>query len=169
MEEFKNSDIHLRPRFKIHFEESQESILDKFKSNLKDDECKYCSKIVDGHIVIDVPLEDNHFWSPQLNIEVEKLEEKKSIVKGLFGPKPQVWTLFMFFHFAVAVAFIGFSIMWYVRWTLNRNTTLSMIITLALPVLWVIMYFIGRIGKRTGHQQMEELHDFMVKTLEKEN
>lgn len=42
-------------------------------------------------------------------------EEKQAVVKGLFEPKPQVWTLFMFFHFAVALAFIGFSIMAYVQ------------------------------------------------------
>lgn len=167
MEEEKNSDIHLRPRFKMDFNESQQEIISKFEDNLKDGDCKYCSKIVDGHIIIDVPVEENHFWSPQLNIEVEKNENDKTIVKGLFGPKPQVWTLFMFFHFAVAVAFIGFSVMAYVQWSLETDYSLALFMVIALPVLWVVMYFLGRIGKRTGHQQMGELHQFMMKTLEK--
>ena len=70
MEAQKNSDIHLRPRFKMDFLESQQDLISKFEANLKDGECKYCSRIVDGHIVIDVPKEENHFWSPQLNIEI---------------------------------------------------------------------------------------------------
>ena len=55
----KNSDIHLRPRFKMTFNESQDDLIAKFSANLKNGDCKYCSKIVDGHIVIDVPMEEN--------------------------------------------------------------------------------------------------------------
>ncbi len=167
MEEHKNSDIHLRPRFKMGFDESQDCLISKFEDNLKDGNCKYCSKIVDGHIVIDVPVDENHFWSPQLNIEIEKIDSEKTIVKGLFGPKPQVWTLFMFFHFAVAVAFIGFAVMAYVQWSLKSDYTFSLIMVIALPVLWIVMYFLGSVGKRKGHKQMDELYEFMMKTLEK--
>jgi hypothetical protein len=168
MKEERNSDIHLRPRFKLEFEESQDNLLNKFRDNLNNKTCKYCSKIIDGHIVIDVPNEENHFWSPQLNIEVEKIGDKKTIVKGLFGPKPTVWTLFMFIHFGVAVAFIGFAIMWYVKHLIKEDTTLPMMVTLALPVFWIILYVLGRIGKRTGNKQMTELRNFMWDTLEKE-
>ncbi|SDW39270.1 hypothetical protein SAMN05444411_101629 [Lutibacter oricola] len=167
MQEERNSNIHLRPRFKMEFEENKEQLINKFHDNLNDGECKYCSKIVDGHIIIDVPKENSHFWSPQLNIQVEKAEGEKTIVKGLFGPKPTVWTFFMFIHFAAAVAFIGFSIMWYVKYTIKQDTTLAMVMTISLPVFWFILYFLGRMGKRTGHKQMDELHSFMMKTLDK--
>ena len=166
MHEERNSDIHLRPRFKMNFEESYDEILNKFKNNLKKSDCKYCSKIVDGHVVIDVPQDEDHFWSPQLNLEVESVAEGRSIVKGLFGPKPNVWTLFMFFHFAVAVAFIGFSIMAYVQWTLGSDFGFALTLVIALPVVWVIMYFLGRWGRSRGHKQMDELHTFMMDTLE---
>ena len=162
-----NNAIFLRPRFKMDFNESQQELLEKFRKNLEDDNCKYCSKIVDGHIVIDVPIEENHFWSPQLNIEIAKGEQDKTIVKGLFGPKPQVWTLFMFFHFAVAVAFIAFSVMAYVQWTLKSDYIFALTMVISLPILWIIMYFLGRIGKKTGYKQMNELHEFMMSTLGK--
>jgi len=167
MSEQKNNAIFLRPRFKMDFDESKQELLDKFRKNLEDSNCKYCSTIVDGHIIIDVPIEENHFWSPQLNIEVEKIDKNKTIVKGLFGPKPQVWTLFMFFHFAMAVAFIGFSIVAYVKWTLKSDYLIALAVVIFLPILWVIMYFLGRIGKSRGHKQMNELHKFMIKTLER--
>ena len=166
MKDYLNSDIHLRPRFKMNFNESQDVLISKFKKNLKSENCNYCSKIVDGHIIIDVPEDENHFWSPQLNIEIETMQADKTIVKGLFGPKPQLWTLFMFFHFAVAVAFIGFSIMTYVQWTLKEDYSMALMIVIGLPILWVAMYFLGRIGRRKGHKQMDELYGFMMKTLE---
>lgn len=167
MKDYLNNDIHLRPRFKMDFNESQDVLISKFKANLKNEDCKYCSKIVDGHIVIDVPVDENHFWSPQLNIEIEKKDSEKTIVKGLFGPKPQVWTLFMFFHFAVAVAFIGFCVMAYVQWTLKEDYTVALMVVIGLPILWIVMYFLGRIGRRKGHKQMDQLYGFMMKTLEK--
>lgn len=167
MKEQKNSDIHLRPRFKMPFNESQQQIISKFEANIKDGNCKYCTKIVDGHIVIDIPKEENHFWSPQLNIEIEKIEEQKTMIKGLFGPKPQVWTLFMFFHFAAAVAFIGFSVMAYVQWSLKTDYSFALTFVISLPILWIVMYFLGSWGKSTGNKQMDELYQFMMKTLEK--
>ena len=134
---------------------------------MRNGECKYCIKIVDDHIVIDVTVEENHFWSPQLNIEVEQNRRNKTLVKGLFGPKPTVWTFFMFFHFVIAVAFIGFSVMAYVQWTLKSDYSFPLIMIITLPILWVIMYFLGELGKKTGHKQMDELQEFMMKTLEK--
>lgn len=168
MNEQKSSNIYLRPRFKMEFEESHQNLIAKFKEISKNKTSKFGIVISDGHVIIDIPAEENHFWSPQLNIEIEQFEENKSIVKGLFGPKPQVWTLFMFVHFAMAVAFIGFSMMAYVQWTLKSDYKLALITTLALPILWIVMYFLGRIGKKRGHKQMDELHGFMMKTLKVE-
>jgi hypothetical protein len=167
MKDYLNSDIHLRPRFKMYFNESQDVLISKFKENLKAESSIYCGRIVDNHIIIDVPVAENHFWSPQLNIEIEKGDANKTIVKGLFGPKPQLWTMFMFFHFAMAIAFIGFSIIAYVQWTLKEDYTIAALIVIGLPILWVVMYFLGRFGRSKGHRQMDELYGFMMRTLEK--
>lgn len=167
MSEEKNSEIFLRPRFRIDLEESEENLIERFKDNLNDGECKYCSKIVDQHIVIDVPFDEDHFWSPQLNIEVVKGESTESIVKGLFGPKPQVWTLFMFLHFAVGITFLVFLTLLYVRWSFESSMVFPTIMVIVLPIIWVILYIFGRWGRRRGKEQMEELHDFMIGTLEK--
>ena len=75
----------------------------------------------------------------------------------------------MFIHFAMAVAFIGFSIMAYVKWMLKADYKFSLIVTVAIPILWIVMYILGSIGKATGHKQMNELHEFMMKTLQKNN
>ncbi len=160
--------VLLKPRFKIKFDESQDEILDKFKEEFASGTSAYCSKIIDHHIVIDVPKKEDHFWSPQLHIEVEKDEESSdTVVRGLFGPKPQVWTLFMFIHFAVAVAFMVFLVMAYTRWNLKQDYSFSLIMCVALPIFWIVLYFLGQLGKKKGYGQMVELDDFMRKVLEK--
>ena len=167
MQDDLTKDIFLRPRFKIERTETDEQLLLKFKSNLNDGNCKYCNKIVDNHIFVDIPVKENHFWSPQLHLEIVKESEELTMIKGLFGPKPQVWTLFMFLHLVVGALFLIFSIIWYVRWTLEANTLLPMFITLALPIIWFGLYFYGRWGRRKGKPQIEELQQFLMKTLEK--
>ncbi len=158
--------VLLKPRFKIERDESKDVIIKKFKKEFSSDNCIYCTKIIDNHIVIDVPKDEDHFWSPQLHIEVESNEENKTIVKGLFGPKPQVWTFFMFIHFAVAVAFVVFFVVAYTRWNLKQDYTFALIMCIAMPVLWIILYILGQLGKKKGYKQMVQLETFLTIILE---
>lgn len=162
-----NNEIFLRPRFSIDFDKDSNELIDTFKSNLASGDCKYCSRIIDGHVIIDIPLQESHFWSPQLHIEIEETSEGKSVVKGLFGPKPQVWTLFMFVHFGVATAFLSFLVVAYSNWALKESYFFSGLMLIVLPVFWIGLYFLGRLGKATGKEQMSELKAFMQKTLQK--
>ncbi len=159
--------VLLKPRFRLEVDESKLVILNKFISSLEQSNFKYPNKIVDHHIIIDIPPEEEHFWSPQLQIEIEKTENNKTIVKGLLGPKPKVWTFFMFLHFFVAVTFVVFLVIFYTNWSLNQEHTFAMIMCIIMPILWVILYFLGQLGKRFGYNQMLELHKFMIDTLSK--
>ncbi len=165
--EKKNSDVFLRPRFSIECNQPQDAILKKFQENLKSGDCLYCSKIVGEHIFIDVPKEKAHFWSPQLHIEIEEMPGDKTVVKGLFGPKPQVWTLFMFVHFILGIAFLSFAMMAYSKWSLKSNYTFALTMVIVIPIIWIFLYFLGQMGKKSSKNQMEALHDFMWNTLEK--
>ena len=157
--------VLLKPRFKMEFDENEDAILNRFKNNLKDKNCKYCSTVVDHHVIIDVPVAEEHFWSPQMHVEIEK-ENNKTIVKGVLGPKPQVWTFFMFLHFVVAIAFIVFFVMFYSKWSLEQDYTFAMIMCFVMPIIWVILYFVGQLGKKFGYEQMVELHDFLMNTVQ---
>lgn len=167
MSEQHNSEVFLRPRFKIDMSAPEQEVISKFETNLNSVDCVYSSKIVDNHIFIDIPEEDAHYWSPHLHLEIEGESEGLTWVKGLFTPKPQVWTMFMFLHLIVGVLFFVFLVMWYVRWSLEGATMFPMIMTLLLPIVWMGLYFFGRWGRSQGKSQIRELHSFMLKTLEK--
>ena len=167
MDEEKNSELFLRPRFQLDLDQSSDVLLDRFKSNLMEGDCKYCSRIVDNHIVIDVPENESHFWSPQLQVEIEEIDPKKAKIKGLFGPKPQVWTLFMFIHFAVGTAFLVFTVIVYSRWSLKESLIFPVAMLVGLVIIWILLYLLGRLGKSTGEKQMTELKSFMNATLQK--
>ena len=164
-----NSPIHdnqinrfiLKPRFKIVVKRSQKAVLEMFKENFNREDNKYYGKIVNHHVVLDIPSEENHLWSPKLHIEVEKQTEDSALVKGLFGPKPQVWTFFMFLHFAVATSFFVFLFIAYSNYTLNKDYDFALLMCILLPLVWIIFYVFGQLGKKKGHKQMLELFDYM--------
>lgn len=159
--------ILLKPRFKLNRTEDSARIIDTFKNEFANGGNKFLGKVIDHHIVIDVPKEESHFWSPQLHFEVEESSSNGSILKGIFGPKPTVWSLFMFVHFAVALLFLSFSVIAYTKWNLNQDYGLYLVIMTLMPLVWFLLYFIGRIGRRKGKSQMQELSNYLEEILEK--
>jgi len=156
--------ILLKPRFKLMFDASKEDIITQFRDSLDKDDCVYSSQIVGHHIVIDVPASEEHFWSPQLHVEIEE-ENDKTVVKGILGPKPKIWTFFMFLHFIVAIAFFVFFVIFYSRWSLDQEYMFYMVMCLLMPIVWVVLYFIGQLGKKFGYDQMSGLHNLLVNAL----
>jgi len=162
------NEIVLRPRFKFNLKHDNEMLLKLFEDT-KSTQTNFIVSRVDDHVFIKIPKAKQHFWSPQLHLEINKNDtDEDSVIYGLFGPNPTVWTLFMFFHFIVAGLFIGFGIWAYVNWSLETNYAVQLFVTLLTIVIWFALYFGGRLGKKTGMAQMHELHHFMRDTLRNE-
>jgi len=159
-----SNDIVLRPRFKMDIGQNNQTILktfEVFKKSQKD----FIVTRVDDHVFIRLPKEKQHFWSPELHLEINEIDENTSMLHGLFGPKPAVWTMFMFFHFIVAGLFCAFGIWAYSNWSLKTDYTLQLFVVIFMVVLWIVLYVGGRLGKATGKDQMHELFNFMTEVL----
>lgn len=163
--ENRNSEIFLRPRFTIDLNQNRDKVLQKFSDEFKKEGSVFLGNISDGHIFIAVSKKEEHFWSPQLHLEIIETTEKTALLKGLFGPKPQVWTLFMFIHFVIGVSFLGFAALLYTNISLNESIFFPIIMVVFLPLIWTLLYFLGKIGKDTGKNQMKKLHEFMIKVI----
>lgn len=156
------NEIVLRPRFKMELKHSNQSILEAFET-VKTEEFKISR--VDDHVFIRLPKHKQHFWSPQLHLEVNAIESNTCMLRGLFGPNPNVWTMFMFLHFLVAGLFIAFGIWCYTNWRLNNPYGIQLGLTILTIVIWFVLYFAGRFGRFRGTTEMHQLYDFMDKTL----
>ena len=161
-----SNEVILRPRFKFKVKEVNTVLLSLFEEKGKS-QSEFVVTRVDDHVFIKIPKAKQHFWSPQLHLEINEDYDMKDMSKiyGLFGPNPTVWTMFMFFHFVVAGFFIGFAIWAYVNWSLESSYAIQLFVTLLMVVIWFALYFGGRLGKKTGMDQMHELHHFMRDTL----
>jgi len=158
-------EIVLRPRFKFEVKHDKEDLLKLFEET-KNEQKEFIVSRIDDHVFIKIPKVKQHFWSPQLHLEINKNEtDNTSTIHGLFGPNPTVWTLFMFLHFFVAIIFIGFGAWAYSSWSLDNAYGLQLGVMILMIILWLILYFAGRIGKKTGMDEMHLLHHFMRDTL----
>jgi len=159
-----SNNVVLRPRFKIELNRYNESALETFDAKKKTQTDFIISRI-DDHVFIRLPKSKQHFWSPQLHLEINELDENSSILHGLFGPNPTVWTLFMFLHFFVAVVSIGFGAWAYSNWSLDNSYMVQVGVMILMIVLWFTLYFAGRMGKLKGKDEMHLLHNFMNTVL----
>jgi hypothetical protein len=158
------NEIVLRPRFKFNVKRKNQDLLKLFEDT-KDTQSDFIVSCLDNHVFIRIPKQKQHFWSPQLHLEIIETDKNSSTVHGLFGPNPTVWTMFMFFHFFIAVIFIGFGAWAYSNWSLNTSYGLQLGVMIFMIAIWFVLYFAGQLGKKSGMDEMHLLHHFMRDTL----
>ena len=159
-----SNDIVLRPRFKMELSQSKETLLSAFLE-AKVNERGFVVSTLDDHVFIRFPKQELQFWTPQLHLEINEMENGNSLLYGLFGPSPAVWTMFMFLHFLVASLFIAFGIWAYTNWSLGTPYILPLSLGILMMVIWVLLYFAGGIGKASGKKEMWQLKDFMDEVI----
>jgi len=157
-----SNDIVLRPRFQLEIPDAREKVLSSF-TNLKRE--PFLIKRLDEHVFIKFKKEKNTFWSPQLHLEIDEIDEKNCKLFGVFGPNPSLWTFFMFLHFGVATIFIILGIWAYSSSSLDKPYSLQLGLMGFMVVLWFALYLFGRMGRHQGKPQMRELYQLMMDVL----
>lgn len=155
-----SSITHIRPRFKIEVNQGSEVLLQKAKGILKDLPDGIVAKNRSHHFVLDIAEEAVHYWSPQLQFRIEEHRDKpgQSIVLGLVGPRPRVWTLFMFVYFSTATIGLLLSLYGLSRQSLGEENYMIWSFPIAI-VFMLTAYWSGKMGERLGKAQVEQLKD----------
>lgn len=149
----------IRPRFSAESPEAVETLIARIRQSLAEEGTPCRGTIHFEYVTIYLPPEEQHYWSPQLSLSLEATETG-CLVRGLYGPRPEVWTMFVFFYAIIAlgatvVAIIGFS---------NLSLDKSGAILWLLPVLilfFLSLYLTSYFGKRMGQDQLVTLHRFI--------
>ena len=159
-----SNEIVLRPRFKMELKQNNQSVLQLFEAS-KTNQKAFVVTRVNDHVFIRLPKLKQHFWTPELHLEINEIDDSSSMLHGLFGPKPSIWTMFMFFHFIVAGIFIAFGIWAYSNWSLETDYFMQLIVVFMMVFIWFVLYFAGRLGRASGKPEMHQLYNFMLKIL----
>ena len=76
-----SNEIVLRPRFKFEADGSSEILLQGFE-DAKKSQSDFIVTRIDDHVFVKFPKQVQHFWSPQLHLEIN---EKMSKALSLMG------------------------------------------------------------------------------------
>jgi hypothetical protein len=157
----------VRPRFQVETSLSIEEVESRIQQSLEAADAPCRGHVRKGYAALQLPVQDQHYWSPRLVITLEEREEAGTQgckIRGLYGPRHEVWTMFVFFY-----ALIGFGILMVAmiggsRASLGRPSS----ILWALPVLVLVfasLWLVSYSGQKLGSKQMHVLHEFLEKSV----
>jgi hypothetical protein len=150
------SGLEFRPRFKFSTSLTPEEIINRVADKLKNKNPEgIVARMLSYHITMRIAIPKRHFWSPQMDINLERTE-KDTLVRCLIGPVPTVWTLFVFVYAILGLGgfvalMIGFS-----QWSLNHYAWGFWIVPFSV-VGSVLMFLFAQWGKKMALEQMRVL------------
>jgi len=161
--------IRSRPRFKVIAEMTAEEFSGKMNFHLKNRK-----KVLGGYSnreisVIRLRQDKEKYWAPQLQIRVEENDEIPGtvVIRGLFGPRPSVWTLFMFSYGAGGAILLTTGLYGWIELALGIGnfwvwTNLIGLLLIAGP------YISSKIGQRIAKSHVDVLRVFIERVLVEE-
>lgn len=153
----------LRPRYKYVSKNPKNTILKTLGDKLETNDLSLEGQVIQEHAFVRIPEKDQHYWSPELHIWVRE-EDQETVIFGVMGPKPKIWTMFMFFYTAVLT-------LWFFG---SSYGIIQLWLGMEAPFLWSIpagligtalVYGAAQWGQYKGREQMLVLKSFMDDAL----
>ena len=159
--------IAIRPRFKIEIKMPKYELITRISEEIKSCNGRCDINLLRNHIIFKIPEDMQHFWSPELSIEIEESEEK-SVLHCILGPRSAIWTLFATFYglslFAGLIGIvIGFS-----QWSIG-NYPYGFWLVPASVILIALAYLIAITGQKLSYNEMLFLRRKLERAIYSEN
>jgi len=157
----------IRPRFQLLLQLTPNEVTDKIREHLALPDQACHGKVLDGYYAsLSIPKEKQHYWSPHLSLSMEE-EEEGTLVRGLYGPRPGVWTFFMFLYAIIIFAGLIISIIGLANLQLGKSGAILWILPI-LIIAFISLYIAAYMGQQVGYGQMVHLQQFVEESLEVE-
>lgn len=157
----------MRPTFEIDFPIDPETAISRLCLLLNDDDYPVTGRIAGSHLMLVIPPDRRHFWSPWLHIEVHPQSDTnpdEAKIHGRFSPNPSVWTGFMLGYIALLTLIFFASMFGVAQWMMDGTPTALKLIPVFV-VIGGIMYWASLMGQRIAIAQMHELYDASMAAL----
>jgi hypothetical protein len=159
------SSFRVRPKFEMESNKTIEEIITIIKEKLKINTHHLHGQAMHDHITIRVNQSHRHYWSPQLSVQLyREPEDKVTRLVGVYGPMPNVWTLFTLVYLAVGVLFVFISIIGFSQKALGNSSSILYVLPILVAVA-LTMYIISQMGQKLGAAQTYAIHYFFEEAL----
>lgn len=151
--------IDIRPRFRQTFEVPPEQLMQQFQILLDQAEAPVVGRVskVIKQIILKVPQDERHYWSPQLSLSLDEFGSGSEI-RGLFGPRSSVWLMFIFFYAVLGIISLFIGITGGAQASLGQEAPVLWVIPIC-AVIALILFLVAKAGERLGREQMHILYD----------
>ena len=153
----------VRPRFKVETSFTVDELTEKINRALSKENSPCKGKVKYGYGTLSLPIHEQHYWSPQLSVTLEE-DEKATIIRGLYGPRPAVWTMFVFFYALLGFAICIISIVGLSNVSMDKSGTILWLVPV-LIILFLSLYLVSYSGQKLGHKQIEILYAFVEDSI----
>lgn len=151
------SSFQIRPHFIHEAEEPPTAFQEKVVDHVENKEPRIQIKTFPDYLTLVIPDEDQHFWSPQLNLSISALEEGGTEVTGTYGPNTNVWSMYLY-GYLTGFCFAGVSTVFAIsKWIVSGWTLGFFLMGISYAIL-AGLYITAQIGQKLAAQQTFELH-----------
>lgn len=158
----------MRPRFRLEVPQPPDGVVGRIDERLKRPGCPCRGLVADKHHVVELKVleQDRHFWSPALSVTVTPDDSGTgSVIHGLVGPNPNVWTLFAMLYMGILTFLIGTGIFGLIQWSLDLPPW-GLYVVPVLLLAMLLMYGASRGGQKLAAPQTVMLRGFLEEALE---
>ena len=144
--------IAIRPRFNIETDIPKLELIERISSEIKSCNGKCKIDLVRNHIIFKIPEEMQHFWSPELSIEIEE-HENNSVLRCILGPRSALWTMFATFYGVSAFTGIIGLVLGFSQWSIGNYPSGFWLVPVSL-LLIAIAYLVAITGQKLSYNEM---------------
>ncbi len=156
-------DARMRPRFELVVSTSAEETVEQIREGLDRSDRPYEGHFYPKHVEIRIAESERSFWSPELILQVED-DNEGAILRGRFGPRQNLWTLFVAMYSALAFGTLVGLILGSSQATLSQPAWGLWLVPICL-VLASSVYGSALIGRSLGGEQIVELRTLVERAV----
>ena len=163
------ADLKMRPRFTVDVASDVETVVQALRERVGDSDPPLEGYFNTAHCVLGIPAERRYLYSPELELTFESAGSDAGAggvrVRALVGPRPAVWTAFVYLYAVLALIGLGGALYGVAQLTLGEPPA-SLLVPAAALVAMGIVYGSTFIGQGLAAAQTYELRRFLDECLE---
>ncbi|AFK01816.1 hypothetical protein Emtol_0663 [Emticicia oligotrophica DSM 17448] len=153
-----------RPKFKITSEKKVSEIIQLLTDSLDATKLPIEGKVFSTHGLLRIKPEEQHYWSPQLSISFEETEDHKTIIRGMYGPHPSVWAIFLMGYVFFGLGIFFLTMIGLVRMSLKLDASILWLVPVFV-IGAIVEWFMAQTGQKVGAEQTFMIHHFFEDAL----
>ncbi|WP_435354312.1 hypothetical protein [Emticicia sp. SJ17W-69] len=159
--------FRVRPKFKIVSEKRINEIVKLLTNKLGVTTQPVEGKVFSTHGLLRIKPTEQHYWSPQLSISFEETEGSKTIIRGMYGPHPSVWAVFLMGYVLFGLGMFFITMVGLVRLSLKLDASILWIVPFLFGGM-VILWLLAQAGQKVGVEQTFIIHHFFEDAIEEQ-